>query len=131
MKKSHFKIGTPERKILIALCFYALLMILGIPAFTVGARVGKLFGERLTNYFICEAQGVDPNNPGLCDELIDDFRTFTYPELFISALFLMGFFPVVFLIYTMNFEDLKAKWRSCQKRSESHEMRSTQITTTS
>ena len=132
---SHFKFGTPERKILIALCFYVLLMIFAIPSFTLSTRISGLFGTQLVNYFLCEEQGVDPNNPGLCDEFIDAFRKFAYPQLTATALFLLHLFPAVFLIYTINFEELKEKLMNFRKKrdrtsSQSHsEMRATRAST--
>ena len=94
---SHFKLGTPERKILITLCFYVVLMVFAVPALTLYSRVSGLYAEGLTKYFLCEEQGVDPNNPGVCDEFRDVFRKYSYPELTTPSFVLINVFPVVFL----------------------------------
>lgn len=118
--KSHFKFGTPERKILIALCFYALLLIFAIPALMLATRISSLFSDALVEYFTCEAAGVDPNNPELCDELIGNFRAFSNPELTAVAFVLIGLFPIVFLIYTVNFEELQKKWMKFRGRGKTY-----------
>ncbi len=132
---SHLKMGTPERKILIAFCFYVLLMTVSIPSFMLGARLSKLFAKHLNIYFVCEQQGVDPSNPGRCDEFRDAFRMFDYPELSTMAYVLNNLFPIVFIIYSVNFQELKAKFmkfRAKKKRVDfqsNNEMRTTEVAT--
>ncbi len=40
----------------------------------------------------------------------DTFREFSYPELTTASFVLLDLFPIVFLVYTVNFEELKEKW---------------------
>ena len=75
-----------------------------------------MFAEHLTDYFVCEAGGVDPNNPGLCDGLRDAFREFSYPQLVAASFVLLDIFPLVFLLYTVNFAELKEKWMNFRNK---------------
>lgn len=96
-------------------------MAISIPAFTVDARISGLFADQIRNYFICEEQGVDPNNPGSCDEFRDAFRRYSFPQLSATSFVLLNLFPTILLVYTVNFEELKAKWmkyRAKKKRSD-------------
>ncbi len=107
-------------------------MAVAIPSFMLSTRGGPLLKEQLTKFFVCEERGLDPNNPGLCDKFRDSFREFSYPELSAAAIFLINLFPVMFLVYIVDFEELKMKLQARKKRfdSQSHsEIRSTQVTT--
>ena len=106
-------------------------MIFAIPAITLFSRVSGLYAEQITNYFLCEEQGVDPNNPGLCDVFRDAFRRYSYPELTTPSFILINLFPIMFLIYTVNFEELKekvAKFRDKKKKIDQCEMQVTTAT---
>ena len=78
-------------------------------AFTIAARNAELFAARLTNYFSCEQSGHDPNNP--CDR--KSFSEISHPDLAVTALVLLGIFPVVNLVYAINIKELKEKFSSC------------------
>ena len=105
--------GIPERKLLLALCFYVVLMIFAVPSFMLDIRSAEPFEQHLRSYFLCEEQGVNPNNPGLCIEFRDDFRKFAYPELAATSYILLNSFPTVFLVYTLNFMEIKKKLTKC------------------
>lgn len=102
--------GTPEKKILLALCYYVLVMLLAIPAFMLETRRAELFEAELRNYFLCEEQGVNPANPGLCDKFRDSYRALSTPELSTVAFILLNLIPTVILIYTVDFMESKEKW---------------------
>ena len=78
-------------------------------AFTIGARNSELFEARLRDYFFCEQSGYDPNEP--CDR--KSFSEISHPDLTVTALVLLGFFPVVNLVYAINIKELKEKFSSC------------------
>ena len=102
--------GNPEKKILFALCFAILLLLLAVPASMLEARRTQLFGEELRNYFLCEKQGVDPINPGLCDEFKNGYRALSTPELTATGFILISLIPTIILIYSVDFTELKEKW---------------------
>jgi hypothetical protein len=97
-------------------------------------RVGRLYVEQLFNYFLCEAREVDPNNPGLCDEFRDGFRELSFPELKATSFILINLLPTVYLLYTLNFGELKGKlmnFRAKRRRVDSQsntDMQSTGVT---
>ncbi len=109
-------------------------MAVALPSFTVFTRVSGFFKEQLLSYFLCEEQGVDPNNPGVCDEFRDTFHK-VYRQLLTASYVFLHLLPIVFLIYTVNFEELKEKLTNYQakmrKRVDSlsrSEMQATQVT---
>jgi hypothetical protein len=116
-KKSIFKFGTPERKILITLCYYVLMSVVALTRFTFIVRNAEAFEGRLTDYFACEAGGKNPD----CDR--NDFRQHTNPTLSAMSLALIGLFPAVNLIYAINVGELKEK--CCCRRTEGKKMTST------
>ena len=124
----------PERKILISFCSYILLMLITIPSYMLKIRSADKLRENLEKYFLCEEQGVDPNNPGLCDDFRDAYRDHSFSELSAMSNILINMFPTVFLIYTVNFEVIKEKWRSFRtkkKRDSSESCNDTPVMTTS
>ena len=56
-----------ERKILIIFCYYVLLVVIALIAFTASTRTAVQFAAAVADYWRCELTGVDPENP--CDEL--------------------------------------------------------------
>jgi hypothetical protein len=101
--KSTFKFGTPERKILITLCYYVLVSVVALSRFSIIVRNAEAFEERLIDYFACEAGGKNPD----CTR--NDFRQHSYPKLTAISLALLGIFPAVNLIYAINVGELKEK----------------------
>ena len=104
--KDVFQIGTAERKILIAFCYYILLAAVALTSFTVELRNSELFVEELLNYFACEGKGNDPNNP--CDR--NTFRQLAIPWLTVVSLVLIFLLPAVNLVYVLNIKELKEKF---------------------
>ena len=84
-------------------------MLIAVPAFMLDTRRAELFEAELRKYFLCEEQGVDPTNPGLCDEFRNGYRALSTPELTAMAFSLLSLLPTVILIYMVNFIELK-KW---------------------
>ena len=71
-------------------------------------RNSEPFTEALSNYFVCEGRGYDPNNP--CDRNI--FRQYSNPELTTISFVLIDIFPVINLVYALNIREMKDKFRS-------------------
>ena len=105
-----FQIGTPERKILVSLSYYVLLVIFSLTSFTFAARNVGAFGTQLISYFSCETNGHNPEMP--CDR--DLFRQFSEPGLATVASALLALFPILNLVYALNIEELKEKWWRCR-----------------
>ena len=58
--KLPFKIGTPERKILISLCYYVVVTAIALTALTLTTRNSEPFAAQLSDYFICKQSGQNP-----------------------------------------------------------------------
>ena len=103
--KKLLKINTPDRKILIILCYYVISTVLSLTSFTLDMRNSKPFTEQLRSYFVCEAAGHDPSAP--CDQ--SGFEQLAYPGVFIVAYALLSLFPAVNLVYAVDVAELRAK----------------------
>ena len=125
MSKSSTMIGSAERKLLIILCYYVLLVVISLTGFTVSLRSSGLYISALLQYMQCEATGVDPENP--CNRA--SFEEQTHPALTTLAYVLLWIFPAVNLIFAINISELKEKfktWRGqAAKRSSSSETNTT------
>jgi hypothetical protein len=106
-------IGTPERKILISICYYVIMTLFTLTAFTIATRNAGAFSTQLLGHFSCEQLGQDPENPVTCDR--NDFRQLSNPEVSAVALILLVLQPVVNLVYALNVKELTEKCTFCLK----------------
>jgi hypothetical protein len=104
-KKGCFKIGAGEKKILIVLLYYVLLVEFSLMAFTLATTRIQQFRTAVKLNFFCESPGFNPDAP--CDRtLIDDLK---FPEVNLLAYMLLELFPVINFIYVIKFRVVK-KW---------------------
>ena len=101
-------ISTPEMKVLIIFIYFIIFGVVGLTSFTLAIQNIPDFISELTTYFVCESQGVQPGKT--CE------RRFVHDRLGvdISLMFvymLIGFYPVVNLVYIINFQELKEKFK--------------------
>ena len=87
-------------KILIMLCYFALLAPVIVAGNTVIAVNSDKLVTAFANYFACEATGTNPK----CDDMKKALEPLTAVGPLISIHLLMGCFPVVLLLYAVNFE---------------------------
>lgn len=99
------RMSTPEKKILIISCYYVLLGVVALTAFTQTLKDNEALTREYEKYFLCESKGIDPDDTEACDR--SDFEQYQTPGLTASAYFLLGFFPVANLIYAVNVKELK------------------------
>ena len=102
-----FKVGAAEHKILIILCYYVLLGVIALTAFTIFTRNSRLSADSVAEYWQCEIAGVNPENS--CDRLRDSFQQLSYPGLTAVTIVLLGLFPAVNLMYAVNIKEIKQK----------------------
>ena len=108
-------------------CYYVLLDVLALMAFTITTRNIEQFEAAVTNYWQCELTGVDPENP--CDALIASYREFSNPVLSSFAFLILGSSPAVNLIFAVNISELKQKFKTwCRCAAMSREGPSTSST---
>ena len=125
--KQLLTISTAERKLLMVFCYYVLLDVLALMAFTITTRNIEQFEAAVTNYWQCELTGVDPENS--CDALIASYREFSNPVLASFAFVILGSSPAVNLIFAVNINELKQKFKTwCRCAAISREGPSTSST---
>ncbi len=107
------RLGTPEKKILIASCYYVLLGVIALSAFTNMITDGEAIREEFDKYFLCESGGIDPDDPEQCDR--SGFEQYQIPGLTATASVLIGMFPVVNVVFAVNVKDLKQFFRRFRK----------------
>ena len=100
-----------ERKIIIIFCYYVLLVVIALIAFSATTRNGVQFAAALADYWRCELTGVDPENP--CDELRASLERLSFPILTSCAYILLGISPAVNLVFAVNISELKQKFKIC------------------
>ena len=125
MSKASTMIGSAERKLLIILCYYVLLVVISLTGFTVSLRSSGLYIGALLEYMQCEATGVDPENP--CSRA--SFEEQTYPGLSTLAYVLLWIFPAVNLIFAVNISELKENFKTCLGQSPTQNLPSETNTT--
>jgi len=84
--------------------------VIALTGFTVSTRNARLFADAVAEYWQCEIAGVDPEIS--CDGLRDSFQQFTYPGLTAVSYVLIGIFPAVNLIFTVNIKEIKQKFKT-------------------
>ena len=108
-----FKFGTAEKKLLIVFCYYVVLTVFALTAFTMFTRNAPRLVSSIQRYFICERRGHDPNNPCSRSGIADGNNHFMDTLSFL----LVAFFPVVNLVYAVNVRELKELWMKCFQKN--------------
>ncbi len=104
-KQQHLRIGAGEKKILIVLIYYVLLLEFSLMAFTLATRNVHLFRHAVKVNFACESRGYNPDSP--CDR--SELEALKYPGVSLVAYLFLELFPVINFIYVINFRKVK-KW---------------------
>ena len=98
------RISTPELKILIVFFYFFIFDVTSLTGFTIATQNITEFESELTLYFICESQGVQPGS--MCER---GFNRMGNEVALIFVYILLGFFPVVSLVYVINYQEMKEK----------------------
>ena len=118
-----FKFGTAEKKLIAVFCYYMVLAVVALTAFTLSTRNNALFARDVQVYFFCEQSGHNPSSP--CSRSF--IGELTYPSVTTSSYILLAISPVVNLVYAVDIQELKQLWKNSFviKRSISSENPST------
>ena len=111
-KKSRFKLGIAERKLLAVLCYYIALTVISFTTYAEFTRKSEQYEYNLRQYFICEQMGYNPNDP--CDR--QSFEVLSPTKIAIFNPFLLGIMPLVFLIFVINIDELKQRCLRCKNK---------------
>ena len=101
--RQQLRMNKAEIKILFAFCYYFLLGAFMLGAIIVPATNYSKYITAVSNYFLCESTGVDPNKE-VCER---NFEKFDSRILFTTGLFFLGMFPFINLLYVWNIRDIK------------------------
>ena len=110
LSKQPFKIGTAERKVLIIFCYYVLLFVIALTAFTDFTRNSTGIAAEIEEHWRCELSGVDSENA--CNERKASFEAPGYTALSSISYILMGLLPAVNLTFAVNISELRQKFRT-------------------
>ena len=104
---SYLLMSTAELKILITFLYY-LINLASVLALSAVGNVGPKFTTELIRYFSCEATGIAPGK--VCERTFQTLATEIPVNL---GLVVLGLYPAVNLVYTLNLTTIK-RWISRQ-----------------
>lgn len=108
LKHPFISISVPERKLLIIFWTFVFSTVVNLTLFSELARKNDVFKAALSEYFSCELNGHDPDNP--CDRGKVEFKS---EVLSILSLVTTGcLLPLANLVFVISFEGLK---KSCSQ----------------
>ena len=116
-KPHPFKISIAERKVLIVLCYFVLLVVVSLTALAITVRNSGQYGVTLLEYWQCEATGVDPEKQ--CDRLYALFEELGPPALIAISNLLYLILPLVNLVFVINVTELKKKFKTWRGQAAS------------
>lgn len=102
MSKSPMKLGTAEKKIIIVFSYYLVLEVVALASFVLNSQTSDEFSYSLSYYFACESK-----LPGRCDCYRNSALQFTFSGLSDTAYILFALYPLVNLVYAVEFNELK------------------------
>ena len=95
-----------ETKVLVIVSYFFLFLVESQVAFTFALREAPQFRSALEGYFICEAFGV--SNTSSCDRSMFFDRTAGQSAIVLGYV-ILGFYPVVNLMYVVDVKEIKRK----------------------
>ena len=98
------RVSAPELKILIIFFYFFIFSVTSLTSFSIASQNITGFVSELTVYFACESQGVQPGRT--CER---GFNRIGSEVALIFVYILLGFFPVVSLVYVINYQEIKEK----------------------
>lgn len=104
-----------ETKVLIVLCYY---IILGAAVLSIFTNVLiKVNINAFIDYFSCERNGLPPPNSKIsnCEKEKNTIQESVDPIPSAVAIVILGFLPVVNLVYVVNLSELRSKIKTCSQ----------------
>ena len=104
MQKSYKNksMGSANKKIFIVFCYYVLLGVIALASFVLNTKTSKDFISSLSTYFACESE-----MPRKCESYREEALRFTYPGMSDASYFIVALYPLVNLVYTFDFGEVK------------------------
>lgn len=110
--KNPFQATTAEKKLLFVFIYYAIFVAVLLIHFALFTGDRDNLKNAATAYFVCEASGHDPENP--CPK---DYEKYSHPGAAAATFVLIGFLPLVNLIYVIPWRGLYSKIRRLRRRT--------------
>ena len=101
-------------KVLIVFFYFFVFGVVSLTFFTITSKDITDFTSELITYFACESQGVQPGRT--CER---NFNRMGTEFGLIVVYILLGFYPVVNLVYVVNFQEIKT-FVKCLGQISSH-----------
>ncbi len=92
-----FKLTTAEKKLIFVFAYYVVFAVLTLVYYSLTYSNLDNFLDAVTEYFKCEATGHNPDNP--CPKSYEQYK---YPQIGATVYILMGFIPVINLVFVIN-----------------------------
>ena len=123
-----FGLSTAEKKIILIFLYYIVLSSNNLISYTISSSFLNLFHDAITDNFLCESVRTDPNTT--CPEEFHNYRA--TEALSIVTFCLLGLFPLVNLLFAINVEEIRVKFKRwfCNKKSSRSRTASTSIQNT-
>ena len=113
-------VSAAEVKVLIVFLYYFIIGVVSLTFFTIASKDITDIRSDLTAFFGCESQGIQPGRT--CERNVN--RMMSETGVMVVYL-LLGFYPVINLVYVVSFQDIKSFLKRLrQNNSSSHDMRS-------
>ena len=93
--------------------YYIALIVIALTAFTLSTKNLPREAAAILDYFSCEQGGHDPE--ALCSR--SEFEKWDISAFTTLSYILLGLFPIVNLVYVLNFRELKKHCVLCKSRS--------------
>lgn len=94
--------------------YFEIFTTFALITFTLNIRSTDEFLQSISELFLCEQGGFNPDNP--CTR--SDVNRFHYPELSAISQIIFGSFPIVNLIFAINIQDIKQCFSKIRSKDE-------------
>ena len=92
-------------KILIILCYVIPFGTIALINFSINIRDADIIWDRLLDYFVCQSFGYSADHT--CSAEYDELRSYLQPELDSIRFVMLGLFPWLNLLFTVQVSDIK------------------------
>ena len=99
------RVTVAELKILIVFFYSLIFSVVSLTGFTVATQNVTEFASELSAYFACESQGIQPGR--MCER---GFNRIGNEVVLCLVYILLGFYPVVSLVFVISYQEMKEKF---------------------
>ena len=106
---SHSRISCAEKKLLFTFCYYVLVGIFTLIHSNMFLSNWNELSIAYNEYFYCQSTGVNPMQPHMCDDLLANIHSHSFPVLAMITSLMIGAAPIVNLLFVANFKVISTK----------------------